>query len=62
MASQRSQIRATWPKLVIGITPGMIGTVDPDLARGGDEVEVGAVVEEELGDQERAPASTLVFR
>ena len=28
-ASQSSQIRATWPKLAIGITPGMIGTSIP---------------------------------
>ena len=29
VASQSLQIRATWPKLVIGITPGMIGTSIP---------------------------------
>ena len=34
------------------MTPAMIGTSMPALARRGDEVPVGLVVEEELGDQE----------
>ena len=36
----------------IGISPGTIGTRDAGGARALDEVEVDAVVEEQLGDDE----------
>ena len=50
-----------WLALVIGMMPGMIGTSMPIVAGALDELVVAAVVEEQLRDQERAPASTFSF-
>ena len=51
LAPDRAVIRSIEARLVMGMMPGTMGTVMPGRAGAGDELEVAAVVEEQLGDE-----------